>query len=350
MVTARLPWLEAPLRQALGAARHHHALLVHGPSGVGQFELALLLAQAWMCTSGDAAPCGECADCRLVEAHSHPDLRVLVPDALRESLGWAADEGEETGAIEVKGSRAKPSKDIRVDAVRAAIAFAQLTSARGRCKVVVLHPAERLNAVAANALLKTLEEPPGDARFVLATGDPQALHATVRSRCQPLHLALPPVEGALAWLRAQGVDTPELLLAVAGSQPLEALAAWTEGITAQALEQLPQAVRAGNAAAFAGWSVPRVIDTLQKLCHDAMALAVGAPPRYFPAMPAAPMRADLAGLQCWARELARAARHADHPWQAPLLVESLVLQGQRAWAAMPTPMAAAPRRSVHSAA
>lgn len=350
MTKPTLPWLDAPLRDALGAARHHHALLVHGPAGIGQFELALQLAQAWLCTAPAAArPCGECADCRLVAAHSHPDLRVLVPDALRESLGWGADE-DDAGAAGAKGSRAKPSKDIRVDAVRAAIAFAQLTASRGRCKVVVLHPAERLNAVAANALLKTLEEPPGDARFVLATGAPQALPATVRSRCQPLHLGLPPPAQALAWLREQGVDAPELPLAVAGGQPLEALAAWREGLTAQALERVPQAVHAGDAGALAGWTPARAIDVLHKLCHDEMACAVGAAPRYFgAALSAARPPGALGALLPWSRELARAARHDEHPWQAPLLIESLVLQGQRACAGIATPTAAPARRSVHCA-
>ena len=81
-MTTRLSWLEAPLRDALGMARHHHALLIHGPAGVGQFELALLLAQAWLCSAGTQRPCGACADCRLVEARTHPDLRVLIPPAL----------------------------------------------------------------------------------------------------------------------------------------------------------------------------------------------------------------------------------------------------------------------------
>jgi DNA polymerase-3 subunit delta' len=346
-VTTRLPWLDAPLRDALGVARRHHALLIHGPAGVGQFELALLLAQAWLCSADAQQPCGACADCLLVEARNHPDLRVLIPAALRESLGWDGDEGDDAASSDSKASRAKPSKDIRIDAVRAAIAFAQLTSARGRCKVIVLYPAERLNAVAANALLKTLEEPPGDARFVLATGVPQALPATVRSRCQPLHLPVPPTALATIWLRDQGVDEADLPLAVAGGQPLEALAAWREGATAQALERLPRAVRAGDAAALAGWSLPRAIDVLHKLCHDEMALAVGAPARYFAPMKAAP-GARLPALQDWARALARAARHAEHPWLAPLMIESLVLQGQRACAGTDAAPPSTRRRSVHS--
>src|SRR5450631_1884271 len=131
----RLPWLAAPLRRTL--ERHGgHALLVQGSSGVGQFELALALAQGWLCEADAVAigdrPCGVCASCRLVHARSHPDLLVLLPEALRESLGWTTGEGEEGG--EEKSGKKKPSKEIRVDEVRVAVAFALTTSARGRGK------------------------------------------------------------------------------------------------------------------------------------------------------------------------------------------------------------------------
>ena len=85
---------------------------------------------------------------------------------------------------QARGGKKKPSKEIRVEAIRAAIAFATTTSARGRGKVVVVHPAERMNAVAANAFLKTLEEPAGDARFLLCSAAPDSLLPTIRSRCQ----------------------------------------------------------------------------------------------------------------------------------------------------------------------
>ncbi|HEY9022955.1 MAG TPA: DNA polymerase III subunit delta', partial [Burkholderiaceae bacterium] len=179
-----LPWLAEPLQRALREQRSH-ALLVHGPSGVGQFELALGLAQGWLCEAaedGAPRPCGRCAACHLVRARSHPDLLVLVPEALRAALGWEPDGDADDGSD--KASKAKPSKDIKVEAVRAAVAFAQTTSARGRGKVVVLHPAERMNGISANTLLKTLEEPPGAARFVLSSAAPDALLPTIRSRCQ----------------------------------------------------------------------------------------------------------------------------------------------------------------------
>ena len=329
--TPGLPWLAAPLREAL-ATQRAHAILIHGPEGVGQFELALLLAQSWLCESdanrgaGSAHPaCDVCPGCRLVQARSHPDLLVLVPDALREALGWL---DSETAAGD-KAGKAKPSQEIRIDALRGAIQFAQSTASRGRAKVVVIHPAERMNAIAANSLLKTLEEPPGSARFVLATGDPQALPPTVRSRCQAVHLDVPDHALALQWLEAQGVAQPAVLLAASGGQPLLALEGVRDGVDAAAWARLPELIRRGDAAAFAGWPLVRVIDALQKLCHDVLCVACGTAPRYF-APGIIPAGADIDALTTWGKTLRDLARRAGHPWNAGLMVDALVAQAQQA--------------------
>jgi len=325
-----LPWLAEPLRAAL-ATRRAHALLIQGPQGVGQFDLAITLAQAWLCESAQPhRPCGVCASCKLVQAHSHPDLLVLLPEALREPLGWSGSEESDAGGEEKSGKR-KPSKDIRVDDIREAIAFAQTTSARGRAKMVVIHPAERMNGVAANALLKTLEEPPGDSRLLLGCTAPDALLPTIRSRCQALTLRLPDEAQAGAWLAQQGVQQPQVLLAASGGQPQDALEWAQEGIAPAHWTALPQQLARGDAGPLPGWPLPRVVDTLQKLCHDAMRVAVGAAPRYFPtsAMPPAPR---LEALSAWSRDLGKIARQAEHPWNAGLLVESLTQRAQQALA------------------
>ena len=329
-----LPWLAAPLRDAL--ERRAHAILLHGPEGVGQFELALTLAQGWLCESAEAdrRPCGACASCRLVQARSHPDLLVLLPEVLREALGWAGGEGEEGD----KGSKAKPSKEIKVEAVRAAVAFAQTTSARGRGKVVVLHPAERANLVASNTLLKTLEEPPGAARFVLSCAAPDALLPTIRSRCQMLALGVPAAADAIAWLQQQDIPKPEVLLAACGGQPLQALQWSREGVDARFWTELPERVRRGEAVPFLAWPLPRLVEALQKLCHDALCVAAGAKPRYFPPASLKP-GPSLERLSEWARSLARIARHAEHPWTPGLMVEALIDEGR----ASLTPPAAAQR-------
>jgi DNA polymerase-3 subunit delta' len=341
-----LPWLGKPLQEALRTQRGH-ALLVHGAQGTGQFEMSLCLAQAWLCEGkgeGEGAtekPCGTCASCHLVQARSHPDLLVLLPEALRESLGWG---GAEDDGGEGKSSKTKPSKEIKVEAVRAAVSFSQSTSARGRGKAVVIHPAERMNAISANTLLKTLEEPPGVARFVLSCGAPDALLPTIRSRCQAVALGLPPADIASAWLAQHKVAQPEVMLAAAGGQPLEALAWVQEGIDAVSWTRLPKQMAAGEAAPVSGWPLPLLVEALQKLCHDAMCIACGAAPRYFP--PAAlPAGAALPALSAWSKALRDAQRHAEHPWNMPVMVESLVLQAAQALCAP----SSAKTPSVHSA-
>ncbi|HEX7435359.1 MAG TPA: DNA polymerase III subunit delta', partial [Caldimonas sp.] len=283
--TLPLPWLAEPLRR--GLAQRAHALLAHGPEGVGQFELGLTLAQAWLCEARDDAsnarrPCGVCGSCRLVQAHSHPDLLVLLPDALRESLGWepAAGDAEEGGSE--KPGKAKPSKEIKVEAIRLAVDFAQTTSARGRGKVVLLYPAERMNRIAANTLLKTLEEPPGDARFLLSCAAPDVLLPTIRSRCQALPLRPPPRDEAIEWLAARGVAEPAVLLAACGGQPLQALQWSQEGVDARLWQQTPALLMRGETTPFMNWPLPRLLEALQKLCHDALCVAAGGVPRYFP--------------------------------------------------------------------
>ena len=246
-----LPWLAKPLSQAL-RTRRAHALLIHGPQGVGQFELSLILAQAWLCDSSAAPdaeprPCGVCGSCRLVQARTHPDLLVVLPETLRESLGWSNESQGDDGPTE-KSGKAKPSKEIKVEAVRAVVAFAQTTSARGRGKVVVMHPAERMNAIAANTLLKTLEEPVGDVRFVLSSGAPDALLPTIRSRCQALPVKAPPTNQALQWLEGKGVDHAEVLLSATGGQPLEALEWSHQRMDAEQWLRLPALVARGDVA------------------------------------------------------------------------------------------------------
>jgi DNA polymerase-3 subunit delta' len=349
LVAPVLPWLAAPLARAL-ETQTAHALLLHAPGGVGQFELGLLLAQGWLCESTTVSlakrPCGVCPSCRLVAAHSHPDMLVLVPEALRESLGWAAEEGEEGGAD--RSGKKKPSKDIRVEEVRAAIALALTTTSRGRGKAIVIHPAERMNPIAANAFLKTLEEPAGSARFVLCTSAPDALLPTIRSRCQAIALALPPPAVAAAWLRGQGIAEPDVLLAGCGGQPQEVLALAQLGVDAAAWRALPGQVAAGDVSALRGWPLPLAVETLQKLCHDAASVAVGAEPRYFPSASLPRGIVGLGALLRWSAELRRVAEFAEHPWNAELVVESLVERGREALQTPRSPRRRGEIDSLHS--
>ncbi len=209
----------------------------------------------------------------------------------------------------------------------------------------LIHPAQAMNLTAANALLKTLEEPAGRLRLVLTTHDPEVLLPTVRSRCQRLRLDLPPPAQALDWLAAQQVVRPEILLAAAGGQPLDAAAMAVDGIDSDAWERLPAAVRRGQAALVADWPLARLVDALQKLCHDLMCLRAQVAPRYFGAVTLQPLmqagEPSWTALAAWAGELALAARHEEHPWHAGLRSEALVGQGARLWQ---TPRSQTPAR------
>lgn len=339
MVSAALPWLEAPLARTLASARAHHALLVHGPAGVGQLVFALELARAWLCEQPAAQrgglACGQCRSCHLVDERSHPDLRLIVPEAQRAEAGLPEDSAatEDSGGGSKKTR--KPSRAILIDQIRAALDFSALTAARGAHKVVIIYPAEALNPIAANALLKTLEEPPGAMRFVLASGDAQALLPTIRSRCQPVALVAPARDEALAWLRGQGVTEPEPLLDACGGQPLRALELQRAGLDAAAWRQFPQWIARGDSAAVASWPLPVLLDALQKLCHDHALATLGEPGRYFADLGRPTLGAGLDRLTEAAAWLRAQTRHADHPWSAALATEALV-QGTRA-RLQPTP-------------
>jgi DNA polymerase-3 subunit delta' len=208
-VSELFPWQREAAAAALAArARWPHGLLLEGPRGIGKRDLALHFARALLCESplSDGAPCGRCASCGYVDAGAHPDLRLIEPIERDE-------EGNE-----------RPVEEIVVDRVRELIEFTQLSTHRQRSKVAIIIPAERMNAAAANALLKTLEEPPPATYLMLVAHHPSQLRETLVSRCRRLVAPQPERAAAAAWLAQQGAAQPELLLAQAGGAPLLAAA------------------------------------------------------------------------------------------------------------------------------
>ncbi|MDO9483968.1 MAG: DNA polymerase III subunit delta' [Hydrogenophaga sp.] len=326
------PWLQQQLHSLL--AQRGHALLLSGPSGLGQYELALALARTWLCEQPtEQGACGHCGSCHAIDVRTHADLCVLMPETLSLELGWPLDESAQK---EIDDKKRKASKLIRVEAARDAVGFTQFTRSRGSTKVVLVYPAERMNTEAANTLLKTLEEPVGEVRFVLATEAAHQLLPTIRSRCQGHAMIWPAPDDALNWLQAQvsalgkpGTDAAtreqaEVWLQAAGGRPTDALDWARGGLNAQVWTQLPQALARGDWSLLADWPAARQLAVLQKLCHDLMATAAGAMPRFFPAntLPKAPRWAVLA---TWSRELMGAARTVEHPFNTGLM--------QEAWAA-----------------
>ena len=350
------PWLQTQLEALL--AQRGHAWLLGGPSGLGQFDLALALARAWLCDQPTAkGACGHCGSCHAVDVHTHADLCMLLPETLSLALGWPLDQKTQD---DLDSKKRKPSKEIKVDAAREVVAFTQFTRSRGNTKVVLVFPAERMNHITANTLLKTLEEPPGAVKFILATEAAHQLLPTIRSRCLGHTMVWPDFAQALAWLSDEtaaqslqgsvkkSVQPParadlQTLLTGAGGRPSDALA-WALGNSpaeaARRWQALPKAMVSGDVSALAEWAPAQAVDALQKLCHDVWAVRVGAAPRFFTTddlipitsvkvgnaaqVSAKPGLSSLSALASWSKELNAIARTVEHPYNPGLLLESLV--------------------------
>src|SRR4030066_1117859 len=196
--------------------RPPHGLLFKGSKGIGKFDLAMNFAQSLLCQhpgESDVA-CGVCPRCHWFEQESHPDFRLLQPEVL--SLN-----GEETEDLKSVSGK-KPSKLISVDQVRGLADFVGMSAHQGGRRVVVIHPAEAMNTNAANALLKSLEEPPQGLLFILVSHKPQQLLPTILSRCLSFAVSAPDAVEAARWLAQQGVKNPDEALADSGFAPVAA--------------------------------------------------------------------------------------------------------------------------------
>ena len=179
IVNALPPWFSVPcaeVNKAIAADRLAHGLLIHEDPGAGGMELARWIAQRVNCREPSRAPCGECQDCRWIAADQHPDVTRLSP------------EGDST--------------QITIQSVRDLSADLALTAHGRGYKIAIIRPAEAMNVFAANALLKTLEEPPKRTLVLLVSSQPSRLLPTLRSRCSKLRLAGPTREIAARYLEA----------------------------------------------------------------------------------------------------------------------------------------------------
>lgn len=176
-----------------------HALLLTGPAGLGKRDFVERLVRVLLCSEPvDGEACGRCRTCRLLDAGTHPD-RIRVSFELN--------------------TNKKLRKEIVVDQIRALSARLAMASQLGGWQVASIDPADAMNQAAANALLKTLEEPTASSVLVLVADAPWRLPATIRSRCQRLDFRLPPRDDALAWLDDHGVADPASALDAAGGNP-----------------------------------------------------------------------------------------------------------------------------------
>ena len=321
------PWLQSQLLSLM--QRPCHAFLLQGPSGLGQYQLGLALASAWLCHAPtENGACGVCPSCHCISVRAHADLTVLMPEV--DMLEWQWHLPEKS-LKEIEDKKRKPSREIRVEAMRDMLSFSQTTSAGVRGKVVLIHPAERMNHITANTLLKTLEEPPGDSRFILACQAAQELLPTVRSRCQNHYMAWPALEPATQWLVQQSVpaDDTSVLLQAAGGRTDDALMMFQSGIKGSTWMSLPVQISRGDVSALADKSPAWVLSCLQKICHDMLSAKLGAAPRFFN-LKDLPRSGQFDALSAWSRELMMMAKTVDHPYQPGLLLEAWVSRAQRA--------------------
>ncbi|WPC74983.1 DNA polymerase III subunit delta' [Vibrio porteresiae] len=180
MAATLYPWLLQPWKtwqQRLQSCTFAHATLVHTQQGLGTDELVAQVAKTLMCTSSDTEPCGFCHGCELMQSGTHPDYHEVRPE--------------------------KEGKTITVDQIRQCNRVALESSQLSGYRLMVIEPAEAMSESAANALLKTLEEPPEKCVFVLVCHQINLLLPTIVSRCQTINVAAPTAHQASEWVATQ---------------------------------------------------------------------------------------------------------------------------------------------------
>jgi DNA polymerase III subunit delta' len=307
-----------------------HALLFRGPKGIGKRHLAKLFGRALVCETPQSSgfPCQTCLACRWTDQGTHPDLRVVEPDALSES-------DEEPAEPKAKSAAKAPSTQIRIAQIRELQDWVVMSSHRNGLRVALLAPAEAMNHSTANALLKTLEEPPPRTLIMLIANDASKLLPTIISRCQRIDLALPDRSSASAWLEKQGLAAAPTHLALASGAPLEALENPARREVGSVLVNALEAHYAEPlqlAAAVKDLPVLQVVDLLQKWAFDLIATSFGMSPRYYidhgDKLSKIAARLDAMKLLAWTRALGEARSLATHPLNARLVFEQL-FQGYR---------------------
>lgn len=341
---AFLPWQQALAQQWLRTReRFAHAWLIHGAPGIGQQDFALAGAASLLCEAPrQGLACGQCQACRWVQAGNHPDLRRIRPDAVAVQEG-DAEAGEE--------GKKQPSRDIRIEQIRSLMPWFNMASHRGGWRVALLYPTEALNTLSANALLKILEEPPGQTVFLLVAQSPDRLLPTLVSRCRQLPLPVPTSEQALAWLAEQGVDDAPARLAAAGGAPLLARDEAQSGrpsIPGWLDLFLTLMDEGGGAAPLADMLMSEEpalwIDGAQRLWVDLSLAQQGSPVRYYPGRAAAigalALSLDpvaLAQTARWLLQQRRLAQHTLNPkFLADYAAQTLLASARRA-SAVPGP-------------
>ncbi|MDP4909215.1 MAG: DNA polymerase III subunit delta' [Burkholderiaceae bacterium] len=340
-----LPWHTEVAREWLGAKeRFAHAWLIHGLAGIGKREFAFAAAASLLCESPlKGLACGQCPACGWVAKGNHPDLKRIRPEAVAvdEGLELAEDDSgalEEVVTPESGGATKRaPSKDIRVEQIRALEPWFNNATHRGGWRVALIYPAEALTTISGNTLLKVLEEPPPSTIFLLVADAPDRLLPTLLSRCRRLPLATPSVDIARQWLKYKDVQHANDWLAAAGGAPLLAKQQsesekspcpdWIVDLLTSLEQNRPLDI--GTVADKLSKSSAKTwLDALQRLSIDLSLSAHGLPCRYYPSMQkqlhsigTSERTIAFTQLTAWLNEQKRVA---GHPLSAKLFAQAVL--------------------------
>jgi DNA polymerase III subunit delta' len=314
-----------------------HAILLHGPRGTGKFEFARTAAGLLLCTrvqtDGQDKACGKCPGCKLYQLGNHPDFFLIQPEADAMESGEATEEAQAPG-----DKKKKPSTQIKIGQIREVLERIQTGTHQGGRRVILLSPAEAMNSATANALLKTLEEPPADTVLLLVSNEPDRLLPTIRSRCQDLSFGEPDPALTLNWLKQQKISDPEALLARFGGAPLLAFEA-ANSASAFDFRALIHRL-AGGSDPFACADMilttdpPTAVDWMQRWVADLIMLRLTGRIRYHPGFEAqlrsAGRTATPLSLLRFSRRLIELRAISHHPVNPRLFAERLALDYQDA--------------------
>lgn len=319
------PWQIETAQRLLSLRRQlPHTILLHGRAGLGKYALARSYAKFLLCESVDkiSTACGTCPACHWFEQGAHPDVHILQPSAMDET----------------DDSETKKSAWISVEQVRHGIDFVQLTSHRNGLRIVLIYPAETMQASAANALLKTLEEPPENSLLILVSDQVSRLIPTILSRCHLVGLDLPDNAAATIWLQEQGVNDAALCLALAAGSPLQAMALADVEFQSRrrALLQDLLAAKKTNALQLAeryakldNADFSQLVLWLQQWAHDILATKLAGRVYYHldytEQLHSLTLRVKLKFLQLWQQRLQQARAAVAHPLNVQMVLEDILL-------------------------
>ena len=314
--------------------RMPHAVLFYGAAGTGKADFIEAFAQALLCENvqADGHACGACVSCGWFSQNNHPDYRRVRPEALEDEPPPEGEDGESDK--KAKASKT-PSKEIKIEQIRALADFMNISTHRQGLRVVVLYPAEALNTSASNALLKTLEEPPPGTVFLLSSNSLDRLLPTILSRCRKFALPMPDAASALAWLKEQGLADADAWLREQGGAPLAALAA-SETANREEMDALLQLLAhpniedaLKNADKLSKIPLAALVSWQQRWLYDVFSYKLSGSVRYFPRyqkeVATLAGRVHTAKLMQAIKSTNERRAVADHPLSPKLFVEDMLL-------------------------